>query len=60
MVVYKPGKNDIKVVAYKGKRIMTDTISQLYQTEKWGKPAKVQLTKILEKTDGHSAGNLTR
>jgi beta-galactosidase len=49
MVIYNKGANHIKVVAYKGKSIITDTISQAYQTEKWGKPAKVQLTKITEK-----------
>ena len=49
MVTYQKGKNEIKVVAYKGKQIVTDTISQLYQTEKWAKPAKVALTKITEK-----------
>jgi beta-galactosidase len=52
MVVYNKGINHIKVVAYKGKSMVTDTISQVYQTEKWGKPAKVQLTKITEKKDG--------
>jgi beta-galactosidase len=49
MVIYNKGANHTKVVAYKGKSIITDTISQAYQTEKWGKPAKVQLTKITEK-----------
>ncbi|MES2060784.1 MAG: glycoside hydrolase family 2 TIM barrel-domain containing protein [Bacteroidota bacterium] len=49
MVVYEPGKNDIKVIAWKGKTVVTDTISQVYQTEKWGKPTKVELTKISEK-----------
>jgi beta-galactosidase len=49
MVVYNKGVNHIKVVAYKGKSIITDTISQAYQTEKWDKSVKVQLTKITEK-----------
>jgi beta-galactosidase len=49
MVVYNKGVNSIKVVAYKGKSTITDTITQTYQTEKWGKPAKVELTKIADK-----------
>jgi beta-galactosidase len=49
LVVYNKGINHIKVVAYKSKAMVIDTISQAYQTEKWGKPAKVQLTKITEK-----------
>lgn len=49
MVVYNKGKNNIKVVAYKGKAAVTDTISQDYQTEKWDKPARLLLTKIADK-----------
>ncbi|RYU90998.1 glycoside hydrolase family 2 protein [Mucilaginibacter terrigena] len=48
MVIYNKGLNHIKVVAYKGKETVTDTISQVYQTDKWGKPARVELTKIAE------------
>ena len=49
LVVFNKGKNDIKVVAHKGKVTVTDTISQIYQTEKWDKPAKLVLTKIADK-----------
>ena len=45
-VVLNKGKNDIKVVAYKGKDIVTDQITQEYQTDKWEKPAKLTLEKI--------------
>lgn len=49
LVVFNKGKNDIKVVAHKSKVTVTDTISQIYQTEKWDKPAKLVLTKIADK-----------
>lgn len=45
-VVFSKGKNSIKVVAHKGKTTVTDEITQEYQTEKWGKPARVVLEKI--------------
>lgn len=48
MVVLQAGNNDIKVVAHKGKVVVTDQISQLYQTEKWGKPAKLLFEKVKE------------
>ncbi|KQC01173.1 glycoside hydrolase family 2 TIM barrel-domain containing protein [Pedobacter sp. Hv1] len=43
------GKYTFKVVAKKGKVTVTDEITQEYQTEKWGKPAKMTLAKIDEK-----------
>jgi beta-galactosidase len=49
LVVFNKGKNDVKVIAHKGKVTVTDTISQIYQTEKWDKPAKLVLTKIADK-----------
>lgn len=51
MVNYKEGTNTIKVVAKKGKEIVTDELTQQYQTAKWGKPAKMTLAKIVE-SDG--------
>lgn len=48
MVTLQAGNNDIKVVARKGKVTVTDQISQIYQTEKWGKPAKLQFEKVGE------------
>ncbi len=47
-VVLQKGINQVKVVATKGKITVLDTISCQYQTEKWGKPSKVQLTKLWE------------
>ncbi|WP_443946933.1 glycoside hydrolase family 2 TIM barrel-domain containing protein [Pedobacter sp. AW1-32] len=40
------GENKIKVVAKKGKITVTDEIHFIYQTEKWGKPAKMELEKV--------------
>ena len=45
-VVYTTGENTLKVIAHKGKTTVTDEIKQRYQTEKWGKPAQMTLTKI--------------
>jgi beta-galactosidase len=47
-VVFNKGKNDIKVVAYKGKDVVTDQITQEYQTDKWDKPAQLVLQKIAD------------
>lgn len=47
-VVYQEGNNTIKVVAKKGKTILTDEIVQQYQTAKWGKPAKMEIHKIAD------------
>jgi beta-galactosidase len=48
MVNYKEGENNIKVVAKRGKEVVIDEISQLYQTTKWGKPAKLVLQNIAD------------
>lgn len=50
-VVYNTGENNIKVIAKKGKITVTDEIKQGYQTEKWGKPAQMTLTKIAQTGD---------
>ncbi len=47
-VVFNEGKNTIKVIAKKGKTVLTDEITQYYQTAKWGKPAKLILEKIAD------------
>lgn len=47
-VTFNKGNNNIKVVAKKGMATVTDEINQAYQTDKWGKPAKVILEKIAE------------
>jgi beta-galactosidase len=47
-VVLNRGRNDVKVVAKKGKVQVEDAISFQYQTEKWGKPSKLLIEKINE------------
>ncbi|TDO22768.1 beta-galactosidase [Pedobacter duraquae] len=42
------GKYTIKVIARSGKTVVTDEITQEYQTEKWGKPATLVLNKVSE------------
>ncbi|WP_374950983.1 glycoside hydrolase family 2 TIM barrel-domain containing protein [Mucilaginibacter sp.] len=49
MVKFNNGKNDLKVIARKGRATVTDQISQQYQTQKWGKPAKLELTQMSSK-----------
>jgi beta-galactosidase len=49
-VIYKEGENNIKVVAKKGKTVITDEITQSYQTAKWGKPSQILIKKIAEDT----------
>jgi len=51
MVTYQEGKNDIRVVASKGRQKISDEITQQYQTAKWGKPAKMTLSKLSETAD---------
>jgi beta-galactosidase len=48
MVVFNKGQNVIKVKARKGKTIVTDEITQVYQTDKWEKPAQLKLEKLSE------------
>jgi beta-galactosidase len=50
-VTYIAGENTIKVIAKKGKTTVTDEITQNYQTESWGKPAHMTLTKLNQKGD---------
>jgi beta-galactosidase len=45
-VPFSEGKNVIKVNANKGNITVTDEITQSYQTEKWGPPVKMVLSKI--------------
>jgi beta-galactosidase len=49
MVHFAKGNNVLVLKAHKGNITVSDTISQIYQTEKWGKPAKLNLEKISEK-----------
>jgi beta-galactosidase len=48
MVPFAKGNNVLVLKARKGNITITDTLSQRYQTEKWGKPAKLNLEKIAE------------
>lgn len=45
------GENIVTVVAKQGKTMVKDEIKFNYQTEKWGKPAKMVLTKIDQQDD---------
>ncbi len=45
------GENTIRVIAKKGKETVTDEIKFTYQTEKWTKPAKMELKKIDQQDD---------
>ena len=47
-VPMQKGTYQFKVVAKKGKVTITDEITQEYQTEKWGKAAKLVLSKVSE------------
>jgi beta-galactosidase len=50
-VKYEEGENKIKVVAKKGKEVVVDEITQQYQSEKWGKPAKIKLEIVSDKNN---------
>lgn len=45
---FNKGANSVKVIAKKGKSVLTDSIEFVYQTEKWTKPAQVKLKKLSE------------
>jgi beta-galactosidase len=47
-VIFKKGNNHIQVIAKKGTHTVTDEIDQVYQTDKWGRPAKLTVEKIAE------------
>jgi len=48
---FKKGENVVRVVAKKGKALVKDEIRFNYQTEKWGKVAKMILTKVDQQDD---------
>jgi len=50
-VVYSPGENTLKIVAKKGKIAVIDEINQSYQTEKWGTPSQMVVSKYDQKGD---------
>lgn len=45
------GKNTVSVIAKKGKETVKDEIRFIYQTEKWGKPGSLVLTKTAQQGD---------
>lgn len=45
------GMNEIKVVGYKGKVVVSDEISFCYQTEKWSKPSQLKMFVAAESED---------
>lgn len=47
-VKLEPGLNSINVIARKGKDFVRDNLSFQYQTETWGKPAKLVIEKVKE------------
>jgi beta-galactosidase len=47
-VAFRPGANELRVVARQGKQTVTDQLSFQYQTQKWGKPARLTLEKVAE------------
>ncbi|MDF2193305.1 glycoside hydrolase family 2 TIM barrel-domain containing protein [Paraflavitalea sp. CAU 1676] len=47
-VKLEKGLNSINVIARKGKDFVRDNLSFQYQTESWGKPAKLTLQKVKE------------
>jgi beta-galactosidase len=50
-VVFNKGQNKVNVVAKKDKEQIKDEISLQYQTEKWGKPAKLFIEKVKQEND---------
>src|SRR4030095_8199808 len=50
-VILNKGKNDVKVIAKKEKKIVEDVLSFQYRTEKWDKPAKLLIEKIKQEND---------
>jgi beta-galactosidase len=46
VVKFKPGENQLRAVGQKAGKTMADEIRFQYQTEKWGKPARLELKEI--------------
>jgi beta-galactosidase len=45
-VVFRRGVNDLLVVARRGAAVMRDSVHFDYQTEKWGKPARLVMDRV--------------
>lgn len=50
-VVLKEGKNTFKAIGYKGNTQVSDSITQEYQTGKWGQPSAIDV-KVVEANKG--------
>lgn len=44
-VRFAPGQNHLRAVAHKGPITVTDEVDLTYQTERWGKPAELRLSR---------------
>jgi beta-galactosidase len=51
MVPFRKGENHLRVVAQKGGATVTDEVRFVYQTEKWDKPAQLQLKELTRNGD---------
>ncbi|HXO75625.1 MAG TPA: DUF4982 domain-containing protein, partial [Puia sp.] len=58
-LVFEKGENRVRVVARKGKEMVTDSIRFVYQTEKWGKPAQMRIEKIEAGVGSGAADTMT-
>ena len=47
-LVFQKGENSLKVIAHKGTTTVEDSIRFQYQTDKWDRPARMQIEKIGE------------
>ena len=45
-VVFRRGSNRLLVVARRGKEVMRDSVEFSYQTEEWGKPARMEIARV--------------
>jgi beta-galactosidase len=48
---FREGKNYVKVIATKGKKKISDSISFIYQIEKWNSPENIELEEFSRKND---------
>jgi beta-galactosidase len=51
LVTFNEGENELKAIAHKERNEVTDQVSFVYQTQSWGKPAKLNLRKLNEAGD---------
>jgi beta-galactosidase len=47
-LIFQKGENTVRVIARKGKTTVEDSLHFQYQTDKWGKPARMQIEKTGE------------